>query len=296
MTPHLRLAYGTNGFSSHRLADALDVIAGLGYEGVAVTLDVGHLDPFGAELAREVDALGRRLDRLGLAIVIETGGRYVLDPRRKHEPSLMSDQRDRRVDLLRRAVSVARDLGAPVVSMWSGAAPAGLGSELAWRRLTEACATVIQAAAECGLTLGLEPEPGMLVDTTAAWTRLATLLGHPGALRLTLDVGHIRCNEPEPIPATIRAMAGPLVHVQIDDMRRGHHEHLEFGAGEVDLPATLAALVGIGFDGLVAVELPRFGHDAPAVAERSLAALRRALDAASGDRAAAVGPPVGAGS
>ena len=35
-------------------------------------------------------------------------------------------------------------------------------------------------------------------------------------------------------------------------MRRGVHEHLPFGEGEVDLPAVLAALSDIGYGGLVA--------------------------------------------
>ena len=42
----LRFGYGTNGFSNHRLDDALAVIAELGYDGVALTLDHHHLDPF----------------------------------------------------------------------------------------------------------------------------------------------------------------------------------------------------------------------------------------------------------
>ena len=42
----LRLGYGSNGFSGHRFPDACAVIAGLGYDGVALTLDQPHLDPF----------------------------------------------------------------------------------------------------------------------------------------------------------------------------------------------------------------------------------------------------------
>jgi sugar phosphate isomerase/epimerase len=58
---------------------------------------------------------------------------------------------------------------------------------------------------------------------------------------LTLDIGHCRCLEPEPVPDCV-ARAGPyLTTVQIDDMRRGVHEHLEFGVGEIDFPPVLRA-------------------------------------------------------
>jgi sugar phosphate isomerase/epimerase len=70
------------------------------------------------------------------------------------------------------------------------------------------------------------------------------------------------------------------VNVQIEDMRRGVHEHLEFGEGEIDFPPVLAALAETGYRGLVGVELPRHSHAAPAVAERSMRFLREAWAAA----------------
>ncbi|MGQ4420111.1 sugar phosphate isomerase/epimerase, partial [Streptomyces sp. SAS_269] len=97
--PVLRYGFGTNGFSNHRLEDAVTVIAELGYDGVALTLDHHHLDPFAPGLAARTTALARRLDGLGLSVVIETGARYLLDPWRKHEPTLIAAEgRERRVD------------------------------------------------------------------------------------------------------------------------------------------------------------------------------------------------------
>ncbi|MCO5970795.1 sugar phosphate isomerase/epimerase family protein [Actinoallomurus soli] len=272
-----RFAYGTNGFAGHRLDDAIAVLADLGYDGVAITLDHHHLDPFLPDLRRRAATLARRLDVLGLGVVVETGARYLLDPRHKHQPTLLSDHPEPRLDLLRRAVDIAAELGAEAVSLWSGALPPGLPPEVGWERLVARCAQVVAMAERRGVTLAFEPEPGMLVGTLDGAFDLWRRLGEPPALRLTLDVGHCRCNETEPADACVRRAAPLLAHVQIDDMRRSVHEHLEFGTGEVDFPPVLRELVVARYSGLIAVELPRHSHDAPAVAARSLRFLRAAL-------------------
>ncbi|BCJ60863.1 hypothetical protein Jiend_42850 [Micromonospora endophytica] len=243
---------------------------------MALTLDHDHLDPFAPELARRVDAVGRRLAALGLAVVIETGARYLLDPWHKHAPTLLHDDPARRVEFLRRAVRIGADLGAEAVSFWAGVRPDDVPPAVAWERLVAGCATVVEEAENAGVTLGFEPEPGMLVEDIAGWRRLHAALGRPTTLGLTLDIGHCRCLEPQPVPDCVRDVGQHLVNVQIDDMRRDVHEHLEFGTGEIDFPPVLAALREVGYAGLVAVELPRHSHAAPAVAARSLAFLRAA--------------------
>ncbi|GIJ46023.1 xylose isomerase [Virgisporangium aliadipatigenens] len=272
----LRYGYGTNGFANHRLPDALRVIADLGYSGVALTLDHDHLDPFAPGLAREVAQTGDLLRETGLAVVIETGARYLLDPWRKHAPTFLHEERARRVDFLRRAVAIGADLGAEAVSCWAGVRPPDVPPETAWPRLIDGLAEVLAAAERVGVPIGFEPEPGMLVADVADWHRLRAALGEPPGLGLTLDIGHCRCLEPLDVPQVVAAVAPYLVNVQIDDMRRHVHEHLEFGDGEIDFPPVLAALADGGYRGLVAVELPRHSHAAPDVARRSLEFLKAA--------------------
>lgn len=272
----LRFGYGTNGFANHRLDDALALLADLGYQGVALTLDHCHLDPYAPGLARRVDAVSRRLATLGLSVVIETGARYLLDPWHKHAPTLLHDDPARRLDLLGRAVRIGADLDAEAVSFWAGVRPDRVDPASAWQRLVAGCAEVVEVAARAGVPLGFEPEPGMLVETIADWRRLRDDLGAPPGFGITLDIGHCRCLEPLPVPQCVTEVAAHLVNVQIDDMRRGVHEHLEFGTGEIDFPPVLRALTDAGYRGLVAVELPRHSHAAPTVAAQSLEFLRDA--------------------
>ncbi|WP_234343183.1 TIM barrel protein [Streptomyces fulvoviolaceus] len=280
----LRFGYGTNGLADLRLDDALNLLVDLGYDGVGLTLDHMHLDPMALDLAARTRRLAHRLDALGLAVTVETGARYVLDPRRKHGPSLLDpdpDDRARRVDLLIRAVQVAADLGAHAVHCFSGTTPAGTDPDTAWKRLAETLAPVLDAATTAGVPLAVEPEPGHLLATLADFHRLRRTLGDPSHLGLTLDIGHCQCLEPLSPAECVRA-AGPwLRHVQIEDMRRGVHEHLPLGDGDIDFPPVLAALAATGYQGLTVVELPRHSHAGPHFAELSLPFLHHATATAA---------------
>jgi sugar phosphate isomerase/epimerase len=270
----LRFGYVSNGLSDHRIEDALELLAENGYTGVALTLDHIHFDPLAPRVRARAARLRAEIETLGLSCVVETGARFVLDPRRKHFPTLLSDGRLRRVDLLCRAVDIAVELGAPVVSMWSGVAPPGEPRELSWDLLIDGCERVLTHAENQGVTLAFEPEPGMLVETLADYELLQERLGNPPALGLTLDIGHIVCLEPMSVTDCVRRGAPTLAHVHIEDMKRGVHEHLLFGDGELDLDEALTVLTEIGYDGLVAVELSRHSHAAHETVPGAMSALR----------------------
>ena len=276
----LRYAYNTNGTAHHRLDDALAFVADAGYDGVALTLDVHHLDPFAPDLPGRARQLAARLRALGLGLVVETGARYLLDPRAKHEPTLVTADaagRARRVDFLRRCLDVCAECEGETVSFWAGVPRPGVDRREAWRWLADGVAQVVALAAERGVAASLEPEPGMLVETAADYYHLRTLLGEPGAaLRLALDTGHCLVTGDRDPADAVRATAADLGTVAVEDMRRGVHEHLPFGEGDMDTAAVLGALREIGCDRLVTVELSRDSHRAHDMVPRALAYLRRA--------------------
>src|SRR5438270_8089343 len=115
--------YNTNGFAHHRLEDALAVLAGLGYEGVALTLDHHALNPFDPHLFEQLHRVRDLLRAYRLRAVVETGARFLLDARRKPQPTLLDPDplmREYRREFIRRAAYVAAALGAGLVSFWSG--------------------------------------------------------------------------------------------------------------------------------------------------------------------------------
>ena len=268
----MRFAYNTNGAANHRLDDALGLIADAGYDGVALTLDIHHLDPFGLDFAGERRRVAGRLRQLKLGCVVETGARFLLDPRAKHEPTLVTadaDGRARRVEFLSRALEVAAETGGEAMSFWAGVPKPGVDAQQARGWLLGGVEQVVRRAEALGTVAALEPEPGMLIETADQWRAL----GVPG-LRLALDTGHcIVTGERDPADA-VRHFAGDLGTVAIEDMKRGAHIHLPFGEGDMDVPGILAALDEVGFAGLVCVELSRESHRADRMIPDSLAYLR----------------------
>jgi sugar phosphate isomerase/epimerase len=270
------LGYNTNGFAHHRLEDAIAILADLGYQSVALTLDHHALDPFDAGLPRQLSAVKALLDKHDLRSVVETGARFLLDPRRKHQPTLLSPPpgRDRRLDFLRRAVDVAAELGSDAVSFWSGGAEDAAAPEELWGRLTDGCRRLCDHAEARGVRLAFEPEPGMFIDTMDRWAELARRVDHP-RLGLTIDIGHLHCQGETPISDHLRRWQDVLWNVHIEDMRRGVHDHLMFGEGEIDFGEVMGALKEIGYRGGVHVELSRHSHDAVETARRALEFLSR---------------------
>lgn len=258
------LGFNTNGLQNHRLDDALRLLADQGYAAVAITPDVCHLDPMRCSAA-EIDGIAATLARLGLAVTIETGARFVLDPAVKHEPTLMTrsvEARAERVAFYRRCAEIGRDLGAEVVSFWAGVDRSPDDDSAAW--LQDGVAQTCDEIRSCGLTPALEPEPGMAVETVAEWAALRAALGDAGPA-LCLDIGHLYVTR-EGTPQEILAQHGTaVVQVHLEDIRYGVHEHLPPGQGDVDFGAVHAALRRVPYRGPVCFELSRSSHEAPRV-------------------------------
>ena len=267
------LGYNTNGLAHHALQDAIRLVDEIGYRGIAITIDHGALNPFIDTHEYELAQAKRLVDELNLRTVVETGARFLLDPRRKHHPTLLSanpGDRARRVDFLRRAIDVAAELGSDCVSFWSGAPDNHADDEQLWQRLIDGLCSVVEHAKTRYVAIGFEPEPGMFINTMDRFAELQDRIGPDrDTLKLTLDLGHLHCLGEIPIEDRIAEWADLIVNVHIDDMRRGAHEHLMFGEGEMDFPPLLSALSNIGYEGGVFVELSRHSHCGPAAAQEA---------------------------
>ena len=94
---------------------------------------------------------------------------------------------------------------------------------------------------------------------------------------MTIDIGHVQCVESGSIPDHLHRWKDRLHNVHIEDMKRGVHEHLLFGQGEIDFAQVMAALHEIEYTGCVNVELSRHSHMAPEAMRESFNFLSRLI-------------------
>ena len=276
--------HNTNGFPHHKLDDALRILADLGFQSVAITLDQHALDPSSSSLTRQVEHTAALLDRLKLRSVVETGARFLLNPWRKHQPTLLdpdASARAIRACFLTNAVRIGHDLGADAISFWSGTPQEPLEPwEILLDRLAAECHSLADFAHGLNQRLAFEPEPGMLIDTMIRFESLFGRVAHP-AFGLTMDLGHLHCLGETPMTPHLLHWRDRLWNIHLEGMRRGNHEHLQLDEGDLDLAEGLAGLRVAGYKGGLHLELSRHGHDAVNAARTGINLLRAALTAAA---------------
>jgi sugar phosphate isomerase/epimerase len=277
---NLQLAFSTNAYLKVPFAEAVRRLAALGYAGVEVMADVPHAWP--AYLLEEQkqgirDSLAK--NRLAISNVNAFMMNAINDPRQRYwHPSWIEPDRHYRqirIDHTMRALTLARELGAPCITTEPGGPlePGGSWSA-ALKLFVEMLKPVIAHAEKEGVLLLIEPEPGLIVETADQFEELMKHLDSP-AVGLNFDIGHFYCVGDEPAP-TIHRLARHVRHIHLEDIAatRVHH-HLIPGEGAIDFASVLRAIDAIGYQGWVTIELYPYVDDPDRAAR---AARERILD------------------
>ena len=262
--------YNTNGFAHHKIEDALQILAELGYRSIAFTLDYNTVEPFAANAIARARELGKMAQDLGLNLVIETGARFLLDPRRKHQPTLLSKQasdRKKRADFLLRCAELGLAMGSNTLSFWSGKPDFEAAEDSYWQLLIEQCIEISKQVENSGMKIAFEPEPGMFIDTMDKFEQLHKAILH-SKFGLTLDIGHLECMNEMPLLPHLEKWSSVLWNIHLEDMRQGVHDHLPPGEGLIDFGKVFEGLNKIKYEGGVHWELSRHSHDAVETARK----------------------------
>jgi len=256
----MQMAFGSNGFTRYPLTEAVAEIAALGYGGIELLADVPHLYAPAVD-----DALCRRvkqvLENHSMAVsnvnantAVGYYGREFWEP--LFEPSLANpepEQRNWRIEYTRQVIDLAHELNAPMISITSGRPVPGCEPDRGLGLLKESLTTLLPYAAAKDIRIGIEYEPGLLIESCKELAAFLAEVNSP-ILGANLDLGHSQVAG-EDIKSVTRQLGEKIFHIHLEDIRGRKHYHLIPGQGDMDFQAIFRALEDTGYHGFICVEL-----------------------------------------
>ncbi len=253
----MKLSFSTNAFTKFSLAETLDIVAGIGYQGVEIMADRPHFWPPDLD-ENQVGELRRRAGELNLALC-NINGFMMKAVGDVHHPSWIEDDesgRRMRVDHTRACLGLANVLKIPSVSTEPGGPMPERGFERGrlFALFASTIDQVIPVAEELKVKLLIEPEPGLLLEGIDETISFLEDMDSP-YLGLNFDAGHFFCVGDNPA-SLLKPYRSFIQHIHLEDIAASReHRHLIPGRGAIDFHAFFDALKAIDYSGFVTVEL-----------------------------------------
>lgn len=167
---------------------------------------------------------------------------------------------------LKQSIDLARDIGAPVVWVFTGRKPPDMDIGVARKHLAAALDEVCDYAKGKGVQFGVEGCSMHIVCRIEEYLDLFRAI--PGAdLRVAFDPTHFQLRDEDPVKAA-EALIERISNYHVKDSigRYPEFKCVPLGTGEVDLKAVTRTLARLGYDGVASVEYEshHFGWDTPA--------------------------------
>ena len=158
---------------------------------------------------------------------------------------------DQRVEATMRAMTLAYDLGAPMVTNQVGDIPENEESAT-WNLLVETLTTLGQHGQKCGARFAARTG----AEDGATLNRLVRALP-VGALAVDFDPGELTLHRFSPSEA-IKLLADDVIHVRardaVQDLAQRRGVEVQLGRGSVDFPELLGELENAGYRGYLTLE------------------------------------------
>jgi sugar phosphate isomerase/epimerase len=283
----MRLAFSTNAYMRFPFDEAVERIASLGYEGLELMADVPHAWPAGL-LDGTKQAIVQSMQRHALRF--SNVNAFMMNAIADHRqpywyPSFIEPDegyRRVRIDHTRRSLDLCAELGAPHITTEPGGPIApGQSRQEAIDLFVEVLKPLAEHAEQRGVLLLIEPEPGLLLETTDQYLEVAERVNAP-SLGLNFDVGHAYCMSEE-LPTQIAKLSHLTKHYHVEDIAASRvHHHLVPGTGAIDFPSVFDAIRKTGYDGWVTVELYPFVDDPDVAARQAMEHLRPLVETPAG--------------
>lgn len=275
----MKLGYSTWGMPELSIDQAVDHIAGLGFDGIEISLLPGwttFIDNLDGEERKRILKL---INDKGLTLSAVYGCGSLLGGDAAAQEA--TGQRLRAAIEL--ATEWAQDGHLPCVNILSG------GRTPDWETqrdaLVERMLPFVEYAHEHGVVLAMEPHVDGLVDMPDKMLTILEMVNSP-ALKVNFDISHFDIFGMS-IEESVEALVPHSVHTHVKD-QRGRYPNYEFltpGDGDFDYVRYLRAMQAQGYDGFITAEISKMaqrkpGYEPLAAAELTYRTLAKAFETA----------------
>jgi len=240
----IKLSYSTFGLTNLDFLHSIEVVDQAGYPGIELSFHRDQFNPFDVT-DDDLAAVKKRLESLRVKAACVATASHFFTPSRPHEPSLMNLDlagRKRRIHLVRRGIDVARKLGVSLVTFGSGF----IREEHVTNPSVNPRELLVDSIHQClrslhdddDITLLIEPEPGMYIETLEQGISLVNEVGSP-RFQLHLDLCHNYCSEGHYLDALAKA-APKAKFLHVSDARQGYNLKLVKMADDLKLDLNFA--------------------------------------------------------
>jgi sugar phosphate isomerase/epimerase len=251
----MKLAFSTNAYKKASLESAIDSIASLGYSGVEIMADIPHAYP----PDMPADRIARIREQLAARrLIVSNVNAFTLFANGDtYHPTWIDNDLHRVIERVRHTQNTIRmtaELGGKTISLQPGGPLVSVPRDVALRRYEAGLMECLPIAEEHGITLMVEPEPGLLIQHSQECVEFLRRVDHPN-LKMNCDLGHFFCVGEDPAEV-VRSCSQWICHIHLEDIRENRvHQHLIPGEGAMDWQAIFDAIRGIGYTGWITVEL-----------------------------------------
>jgi sugar phosphate isomerase/epimerase len=249
-------SFSTNAFRAFSLGEALTAIAECGYSGVEIMADRPHAYPQDLSPRQRLQIKKQAMD---LGLEIANINAFMLTAIESfHRPSWIEPDpsyRSKRIECTKQCIKFASEIGAKTLSTEPGGMQSQYHDKIeAMSLFRDGIAELVPVLRDWDITLLIEPEPDLLLETTDDYLGFMENIPWP-EVRLNLDVGHLFCVGEDPAQSISR-LATHIGHVHLEDIPADRrHIHTQLGDGAMDIPAVLEALREAKYEGWITVEL-----------------------------------------
>ena len=266
-----KLAYNANGLRNMDVVSAIREVKKYGYDGIELSLHKAHLHPNHVN-ENYLKKIKEELENQKIIPACLATGCSDLLSNDEYEPSLISstiEERNIRIDCIKKSIDIAKFLNIPIVNISSGLKKEIVTKHDARLYLIEGIKRCLDYAED--IVLAIEPEPNMFIETTEEAIDIIKCVGSD-RLKLNMDIGHVVCCEKD-VMENIKNACQYVAHIHIEDIRNRVHYHQIPGEGDIDLKQVLSILYSKQYEGFISVELYHHANVYEMALEKSYAYL-----------------------